>query len=300
MRKCRLYLMKVLSVFLLVTVLFSSLCFSSFSVYAVSKPGKVSNLKITKTCSTAVSLNWSKSKGAKKYLVYRKLNGGKYRRIIKTPRNSYVSYNLRSNKKYTFKITPYKSVKGKIYFGPSKVKSINLKTAKTHTPKITSSNVKSKTKGIIKCLARCLWLKAYVQYEQTGIEENNWYYWLVTDVDSISAHKKRCLKYLSKSCYDKYTDDDLLIEKNNHLYVYSYPIDSGVKYDLNSITLKKKSGGYYYINCDAYSGLQIDGETKYVDQLKIKYDNGFFKCYSLKNIWHKYVGVVNKKRNLVW
>ncbi len=100
-------------------------------------------------------------------------------------------------------VKTYKIVGGKKYYGPSKTKTINLKSAKTQTPKLTYSNVKTKTKGIIKCLARSMWLQAYVQCDpEKGLTENNASYWLVTDINSISAHNSRCLKYLTTACYN--------------------------------------------------------------------------------------------------
>lgn len=300
MSKCRSYSKKVLLVLLSAITVLSSVYFCVFSVDAISRPGKISSIKITKTCSTAVTLYWSKSLGAQKYIVYKKRGSENYRKVTTTASRTCIISNLIANKKYTFKIKTYKVVGGKKYYGPSKTKTINLKSEKTKTPKLTYSNVKTKTKGIIKCLARSMWLQAYVQYHpEKGLKENDSYYWLVTDINSISAHKNRCQKYLTTSCYNKFIDDDLLIEKNNHLYIKSFATGNVTSYDVKSIFLSKKSKDYYYVRCNAYTGFSMD-ETKYVDEFKIKFTNGYFKCYSVKNISSKYVGTVTESRDLVY
>ncbi len=51
-----------------------------------------------------LKVSWKKCSGASKYSVYRKVAGGKYKRVITTSKLYYKDYNVRYNVKYYYKV----------------------------------------------------------------------------------------------------------------------------------------------------------------------------------------------------
>lgn len=103
---------KVLSIILCGVIVVSCMCFS-----VNAKSVKVTTPKIksvTATDTTTFKIKWSKVKGIKGYILYCKINGGKYKKLKTLSSNitSYKHKNLKNGKKYFYRIKAYKSVDG--------------------------------------------------------------------------------------------------------------------------------------------------------------------------------------------
>ena len=90
---------------------------------AVKKPSQVKNLTVELTAKRAAKLTWKKSKGYKAdaYEVYRATSkNGKYVKVFTTKRAAALSYtgskNLKSGKKYYFKVRGVRTIDGKKYY----------------------------------------------------------------------------------------------------------------------------------------------------------------------------------------
>lgn len=85
-----------------------------------TKPGKVKTLKLN-TKSLAITLNWSKVKGASGYQIYRLNNKtSKYEKIKTVSGNEKFSYkntNRKKNTTYTYKVRAYSVYDGQTYYG---------------------------------------------------------------------------------------------------------------------------------------------------------------------------------------
>lgn len=66
-----------------------------------------------------VIVKWTKSSGAKKYAIYRKVKGGKWKKIATTSKTSYTDKNVKKGKTYTYAIQSV-DTKGRIVSGIDK------------------------------------------------------------------------------------------------------------------------------------------------------------------------------------
>lgn len=102
----------------------------SSKVSASPKPwrGKITSIKNNK--KSKVTLQWKKVKGATGYAIYRKIKGGKYKRIATVKGNTtfkYTDKDLTKDSIYYYKIRAYRKVDGKNYYGKySTVKKITI------------------------------------------------------------------------------------------------------------------------------------------------------------------------------
>lgn len=88
----------------------------AFSVVksATPKLKKVTSLIVTRKSKTSIKLSWKKVNGAKGYQVYRSATkSGTYKKIKTTTSTSFINKNLKSGKKYYYKVRAYRVVNGK-------------------------------------------------------------------------------------------------------------------------------------------------------------------------------------------
>lgn len=84
--------------------------------------------KLTRRSSNSIKITWSKTSGTKYYYVYRKVKGGKWKKIGKTTKTYYIDKKLKKGKTYSYRIRGYKKANGKsIYSKYSKTKSLKLR-----------------------------------------------------------------------------------------------------------------------------------------------------------------------------
>lgn len=93
---------------------------------------KASLRKVTINSASAgrktVTLKWNEVSGARRYQVYMRIPGGKYKLVAITKKTSFKQKKLKSKKSYSFKVRAYKTIKGKRYYGPySAVKRVKVK-----------------------------------------------------------------------------------------------------------------------------------------------------------------------------
>ena len=83
------------------------------------KPDKVTNVQVAKKTSTCIKLQWSSVKCATGYRIYRStMKNGIYRKIEEVcGKTSFRDKNLRSGKKYYYKVRAFKELNGQICFG---------------------------------------------------------------------------------------------------------------------------------------------------------------------------------------
>ncbi len=75
-----------------------------------------------------VTLKWNEVLGARRYQVYMRAPGGKYKLVGITKKTSFKQKKLKSKKSYSFQVRAYKTIKGKRYYGPySAVKRVKVK-----------------------------------------------------------------------------------------------------------------------------------------------------------------------------
>jgi hypothetical protein len=88
---------------------------STCTVYVA--PKAPTKLTVKKASSKSNSISWSKSKGAKGYVVYRssKLNGT-YKKLKTTTINKYTNSGLKKGSKYYYKVKAYATISGKKYY----------------------------------------------------------------------------------------------------------------------------------------------------------------------------------------
>lgn len=81
---------------------------------------KLEQTKITslvRTSKSGITLTWDKVYRAKRYQIYMKIGGGKYKKIATTSKRKYKKTGLKIGKSYCFKIRAYRSSKGKKIYG---------------------------------------------------------------------------------------------------------------------------------------------------------------------------------------
>ena len=102
---------RLLAIFLAVAISVTFIPTFSFAATSLKAPAKV---KATVVSDTAVQVSWGKVKGAKGYLVYQKQADSKYKlakKIKKGATVKWVSNNLTTGEKYSFKIKAFKGKK---------------------------------------------------------------------------------------------------------------------------------------------------------------------------------------------
>ena len=102
---------RLLAIFLAVAISVTFIPTFSFAATSLKAPAKV---KATVVSDTAVQVSWGKVKGAKGYLVYQKSADTKYKlakKIKKGATVKWVSKNLTTDTKYSFKIKAFKGKK---------------------------------------------------------------------------------------------------------------------------------------------------------------------------------------------
>lgn len=75
-----------------------------------------------------IKVSWKKCKNASKYLVYRKVSGGKYKKIATTSKMHYNDYAVRYNVKYYYKVIAKNKSGAKGNFSSVKYNKIKLNT----------------------------------------------------------------------------------------------------------------------------------------------------------------------------
>lgn len=99
----------------------------------VTKPGKVTGLKVSTQSSSQIKLNWKKVRGASGYQIYRyNKSKKKYEKIAEIRSGSAISYRdkfLKKNTKYMYKIRAYKKTGNTLLKG-SISEVISVKTKK--------------------------------------------------------------------------------------------------------------------------------------------------------------------------
>lgn len=86
---------------------------------------KKNSIKLYKSGSNKIKIKWTKINGASKYRIYRKISGGKWKRIktVSSKTTSYKNTVIRG-RKYYYKVRAYRTVSGKKIYSPySKTKS---------------------------------------------------------------------------------------------------------------------------------------------------------------------------------
>lgn len=128
------FMKKIISIFAILALMVSI----AVPVSAVSKP-KAVRLKKPANTAAGIKLNWTSSKNADKYYVYRKTPKVKYKKIATVKTTSYIHKGAVSGNKYTYKIYAV-NTKGKSK--PSNQKSIT----RVGTPNANVSNAASAIK----------------------------------------------------------------------------------------------------------------------------------------------------------
>ncbi len=98
-------------------------------------------LTVSDKSDKRIRLNWKKSFGATKYVIYKK-SGSKYKKTDKTLSTNYLVTNLKPAKKYTYAVRAYSLVRNNGYYS-----DYSEVTFFTKYKKIAIKSVKSKSKG---------------------------------------------------------------------------------------------------------------------------------------------------------
>lgn len=92
--------------------------FGADDVYAaISKPGRVTGISLTRTSGTAIKLSWDEVSESQGYAVFMKTNKGGYQLIRTTKATSLNKSGLVIGNSYCFKVRAYKKVRGKKVYG---------------------------------------------------------------------------------------------------------------------------------------------------------------------------------------
>ena len=112
---------KRISILTCICILISCLGMTQINASAKSKkvtvPKPIIN-SINQIDTTTLKIKWSKVNNVSGYQIYYKVSGSSYKRIKTVGKNvrSYTHKNLKTNKKYFYKVRAYKVVKGKKYY----------------------------------------------------------------------------------------------------------------------------------------------------------------------------------------
>ena len=160
--------MKKAIVFLLTFIfMFSVLITESSVVFAASvKAPKISS--VTAKSATSITIKWSKISKVTGYVVYQKVGNGSYK-AIKTLKDddtiSFTKTGLSAATKYSYKISAYKTSKGKKTYSAKSAEKTTY--TKPSTPKITSIKSSSANSIILKW-GKISNANGYVVYSKSG------------------------------------------------------------------------------------------------------------------------------------
>lgn len=110
----------VLKLFIVMVISVGMIGSAVTSVSAVSKPAKVTGVKVTSATDSTISLKWSKAKSSVKYEVQYKLSTSKKWKSKKTGKKTIKLTGLKSNRKYNIRI---RGLNGSVRGAFSKIKS---------------------------------------------------------------------------------------------------------------------------------------------------------------------------------
>lgn len=96
------------------------------SIKYIATP-KITSIK--NSSAGKVTLKWSKANGAKKYAVYRKVAGGKWKKVATISKTTYTDKNVKKGKTYTYAIQSLDS-KGKVVSDSAKKNTKKIKIKK--------------------------------------------------------------------------------------------------------------------------------------------------------------------------
>ena len=184
---------KVLSVILCVVTAVSCLSFSaSAKAVKVTAP----KIKMVKNINkTTQKIKWSKVKKASGYQLYYKVSGGKFKKLKTFGKNtnSYQIKNLKTNKKYFYKVRAYKKKGGNKYYSKF------------------SPEIGKMVKGPLADPVKLASLKPYVSreaYTTTSSEKDvfgNYYNTSLKGVAAIGSKEDAYATYRIDSKYSKFT-----------------------------------------------------------------------------------------------
>lgn len=84
---------------------------------------KKNSVRFTRLSSRRAKLSWNKSKGAEKYIIYKKVNNNKYRKLAETKKLRYNDGKVRAGKKYKYYIAAVGIYNNEIFKTESNAKS---------------------------------------------------------------------------------------------------------------------------------------------------------------------------------
>lgn len=108
-------------------------------------PSVPQNVKLASRTSTKIKLQWSKSKNASGYYIYRKNSNGTYKRIKTIEGDSVLSFidsGLTPNQSYSYRVTAYYKSNGNIV-NSSYAKTVSYSTLLKATDKFTGTSTKN-------------------------------------------------------------------------------------------------------------------------------------------------------------
>ncbi|MBU5478727.1 hypothetical protein KQI69_05870 [Eubacterium sp. MSJ-13] len=65
------------------------------------------SIRFTRLNSKKVKINWNRSEGAQKYIIYKKINGEKYKKLAETDKLKFTDNKVRAGKKYRYYVQSY-------------------------------------------------------------------------------------------------------------------------------------------------------------------------------------------------
>lgn len=139
MMKKNLYIIFVLLSIVCIGTMWNNDCFGKETVKQKNSTDViVDNFSGNMLNEKGIILKWSKVQKSKGYVIYR--NSRKITTIKSNKIKKYTDKKVKSGKKYTYEIAPYKIINGKKVLG-SKSYKINVKATKRNTKKINPSRV---------------------------------------------------------------------------------------------------------------------------------------------------------------
>ena len=88
-------------------------------------PGK-NSISFTRQSIKKVKISWNKSAGADKYILYRKINNSKFKKIAKTKKLKFIDKKVRSGKKYKYYVEAVNIKDGNKYSTVSNAKNFRI------------------------------------------------------------------------------------------------------------------------------------------------------------------------------
>ncbi len=121
-------------------------------------------IKKVSVSSKGVTLKWNKTDGAEKYIIYRKTDGGKKKRLAVTTENTYKDFSVKKGVIYNYTV---KSVKGET----ASASSSAVRTGRLTAPELIS--LSKSTDGLILKWGKTENAEKYVIYRKKG-EKGKW------------------------------------------------------------------------------------------------------------------------------